>query len=288
MKKKKFIIVSTEGEGMKIHLNEEGRKGWHYMKMEPFYQVKQSTASHGMGKFTVCLEKDPAKVSFYRVKFLSGNNPNYSNFKVGQINEFNEVMEKCGFEFVDFHHVVVFHLNSGYNTRNSMKGYMSVWEIDMERERAEKMFERMQKVINKVSGEFDTAKMRGAPRPKIYREIKDKAAEYRKKQEEYKKQDAELGFQLSHMKERDEDEILRKADAYEYYLKFIKRVIELDNNELKKQMGKHWDKGLLDVKPDIEEVIESMSLSLDLETMVEEIFWSCEGNIRVSSLPKQL
>lgn len=85
-----------------------------------------------------------------------------------------------------------------------------------------------------------------------------------------------------------EENIVRQTDAYQYLCDLVKRIIELDNQELKKQMGKDWDDGLADIEPYVDAVIDTLSFNINLEILVEEVFWSAQGNLIASSLPDEL
>ena len=285
MLKSKFIMVNTEGTSMRNNLNKAGKEGWRFAKMEPFFQQQRMTASHGISKFLICLEENRNMVSFYRTKFIQGNSQGDFNFNIDDVNEYNDRMQKCGFEFRDYHHVIVLHLHPEYNTRRSMKGYLCLWEITLKKDMVNKMLERMKLIVEKIKPEINSEKLKGAPRPAVFAEIKDKAGEYRRKHAENEKEDSEMTMAFFRP-DKDEEKIIQQVDAYEYLYKLVRRIIEFDNLELKKQMGKDWDEGLANIEPDIEEVINSLSYDIDLEILVEEILWSSQGNLIVSSLPE--
>ena len=288
----KFIIVNMQESSMRIHLNKEGRNGWHFIKMEPFWQQQKMTASHGMSKFTVCLGKKSDMIAFYKAKFIVGDSNGRSSFRIDDINDRNEHLEDCGFEFIDFHHVIVLHLSPKYNTRRSMKGYLCLWGISLNKFMADNMIKRIEKVAKIMEKEADEKKLRLAPSPAKYAEIKDDAKIFKKELKEYEvlqnsdknaDRDCLSGSSLI----SDEGmKIVAAANAYEYLGKFIKRVIELDNRELKKQMGKDWDEGLLDVEPDIDAILNAMSYYPDNHDMVEEILWLAQGNLIASSIDR--
>jgi len=281
--KKKFIMVNTFGYSMRNNLNKEGRDGWHFVKMEPFFQQQRMTASHGISKFLVCLEEKKDIVSFYRIKFIKGNSESDFSFRVDDLNEYNEYMEQCGFEFEEYHHVIVLHLHPKYNTRRSMKGYLCLWKISLEKTLAEKMFERMQEVIKIMEKELDREKLCNAPKPAKFAEIKDELEKCRIKNGNIPLLNKDFEMPCPILQEKEKN-LLKQMAGYQYLYKTVKKVIELDNLELKKQMGHDWDEGLLEVEPDIEAVINSLSYDFDINTFVEEVLWSSQGNLILSSL----
>ena len=288
----KFITVNMQEYLMRIRLNEEGRNGWHFVKMEPFWQQRKMTAAHGISKFAVCLEKKKDMRTFYKAKFIIGDSNGSSSFRIDDINDRNEHLEDCGFEFIDFHHVIVLHLHPEYNTRRSMKGYLCIWGITLDTFMVDKMIQRIEKVAKIMKKEVDEKKLKLAPSPAKYAEIKEEAKALRKElkvHEERLKNDknADLDCLSRSSLISDEDmKIVAAANAYEYLEEFIQRVIELDNRELKKQMGKDWDEGLLDVEPDIDAILNAMSYYPDIKDMVEEILWLAQGNLIASSIDR--
>ena len=285
--KRKFIMANTTGRSMRNQLNEQGEKGWHFVKMEPFFQQQRMTASHSMSKFVVCVEENPRMSSYYRVRFIKGNSAGDCSFRVNDINDCNERMQKCGFDFIDYHHIITLHLHPKYNTGRSMKGYLCIWEMSLERAMVEKMQARINNVISKIETEIDISKLCGAPRVSRFEEIKDEAVKYRKKAEEQGIFNEKWGGEGCRLR-NDELRVVEQADSYLNLLKIVGRVIELDNMELKKQMGKEWDEGLLDIEPDIEAVLDSLSYDFSIETLVKEILWSAQGNLITSSLENKL
>jgi len=282
--KTKFIMINTKGRSMQNELNKVGREGWHYVKMEPFIQQQKMTASHGVSKFAVCVEQSSDMISYYRSKFIDGNSQSTHSFRIDDINEYNKRMERCGFEFKDFHHVFVLHLDPRYNTRRSMKGYLCLWEISLDRDMAENMIKRIDKVTEVLRRNITPDKLNKAPFTSQIHCIKEKLEKYKEERDEIS-----LGGILPELSPGKEEKILvEKIKNYEYLKETVKRIIDLDNKELKKQMGKDWDDGLAAIKPDIESVINSLSYDFSIENFVEEVLWSIQGNLISSSLPESL
>jgi hypothetical protein len=230
---KKFSLVNTVGSSMQTELNEHGREGWRYVKMEPFFQQKAMTGSHAASKFLVCIENTPDTISFHRV-ILMGK-ANKSHFSTGELNEKNKVMQNCGFNMIDFHPVLALHLNPEHNSRRMMKGYVCVWGISIDIECWVKMCQRKRLVTEIIS------------------------------QEHVKLDPATM-------------------DVYQYYYDLVERINELDNIELKKQMGEDWDEGLLDCVPDIDSVVHSLPVESGIEAIVEQAYWSSMGNLLVNNI----
>jgi hypothetical protein len=148
------------------------------------------------------------------------------------------------------------------------------------------MFERMQEVIKIMEKELDREKLCNAPKPAKFAEIKDELEKCRIKNGNIPllNKDFEMPCPVLQEKEKILMEQIAGYHGYQYLYKTVKKVIELDNLELKKQMGHDWDEGLLEVEPDIEAVINSLSYDFDINTFVEEVLWSSQGNLILSSL----
>ena len=67
-------------------------------------------------------------------------------------------------------------------------------------------------------------------------------------------------------------------------IELIEKINELEALELKRQMGKDWDDGLLNVKPDPEAVAKLVSWSPDTASFVEDVIWFSTGNLIASSM----
>jgi hypothetical protein len=280
MNKSKFIMAGAMGYSMKNKLNDAARDGWQFVKMMPFFQQQKLTAAHGISRFNVWFKKDPEMISYYKAKFIEGNSQGYQSFRVDDINEYNECMEKCYFEFRDFHHITVFHLDPEYNTRRSMKGYLCIWEISLEREMVEKMFERMEDVVRELKKEYDAGKLQEAPRPSRYLLIENELNELKEK----RKKEPIYGISP----DPKEEALIRRVEAYKYLYKTIEKIIDLDNKALQKQLGKDWDSGLESVASDIDAVIDCLSYDFEINNFVEDVLWSSQGNLIYLSLSDEV
>ena len=161
-----------------------------------------------------------------------------------------------------------------------MKGYLCIWEISLEREMVEKMFERMENVVRELKKEYDAGKLQQAPRPLRYLLIENELKELKEKR------DLHTVCRMS--PDSEEEALIRKVEAYKYLYKTIEKIIDLDNKALQKQLGKDWDSGLESVVPDIEAVINCLSYDFEINNFVEDVLWSSQGNLIYLSLSDEV